>query len=344
MKTLPTHAQELVDAGRHIDAVDWLMASEHVDDGSLDQTLVELRHKAFGTIDRNPGHTQWPREFADPCPETTDVPVLAAADLTAEAIGGAVTNHGCLHVKGLLPPDEISWFVDAIDNTFDARSSAGAWVDAQIEAESNGTENTAPRPKSPWYNPFNIGIKKAAGRGGDRFVRVADSPAAMRRLSTWFVGSGLRDTIGSYLGERPAMIANKWILRRSPHGVEGFDFHQDGRFLGEGIRTLDCWIALSDCGPGTGRPGIDVIPRRVALLESDPAATFPWSLSEEFTLASFPDVAPESPIFSAGDALFFDELLPHRTSHGPDLAERYAIESWFVAPSSYPDKHVPFVL
>jgi hypothetical protein len=49
-------------------------------------------------------------------------------------------------------------------------------------------------------------------------------------------------------------------------------------------------------------------------------------------------------VFAPGDALFFDEHLPHRTSVGADLGLRYAIESWFVAPSSYPDKHLPVVL
>jgi hypothetical protein len=42
--------------------------------------------------------------------------------------------------------------------------------------------------------------------------------------------------------------------------------------------------------------------------------------------------------------MFFDERLPHRTTQGLDLGYRYAIESWFVAPSSYPAKHVPVVL
>jgi hypothetical protein len=57
-----------------------------------------------------------------------------------------------------------------------------------------------------------------------------------------------------------------------------------------------------------------------------------------------PDVAIESPVFQPGDSLFFDERLVHRTSVGTDLETRYAIESWFVAPSSYPAKHLPIVL
>ena len=52
--------------------------------------------------------------------------------------------------------------------------------------------------------------------------------------------------------------------------------------------------------------------------------------------------ATEASLAPASDGL--DELLPHRTGRGRSLGTRYAVESWFVAPSSYPDSHVPLVL
>ena len=149
--------------------------------------------------------------------------------------------------------------------------------------------------------------------------------------------------VTEYLGERPAMIANKWVLRRSPSGKAGTDYHQDGAFLGEGIRTVDCWIALTDCGPGTGRPAIDLVPRRFPLIPPGEGAAFTWSITEQAVHAAAPDAPVASPVFRAGDAIFFDEVLPHRTSVGLDLGERYAIESWFVAPSCYPAGQVPLV-
>jgi len=48
-------------------------------------------------------------------------------------------------------------------------------------------------------------------------------------------------------------------------------------------------------------------------------------------------------VFAPGDALLFDELLLHRTAALARAQDRYAIESWFFAPSSYPDNHVPVV-
>ena len=160
-----------------------------------------------------------------------------------------------------------------------------------------------------------------------------------------FEETGIRRAVGEYFAERPVMIANKWVLRRSASGKIGTDYHQDGAFLGEGIRTVDCWISLSHCGPGTGRPGLDIVARRFgSIIPPGEGAAFPWSLTEAAVESAAPDATIVSPVFAPGDVLFFDERLPHRTTVGLDLTTRYAIESWFVAPSSYPAKHVPIVL
>ena len=50
------------------------------------------------------------------------------------------------------------------------------------------------------------------------------------------------------------------------------------------------------------------------------------------------------PIFEPGDALLFDERFLHRTAVEPEMTrERYAIESWFFAPSHYPGDQIPLV-
>jgi hypothetical protein len=42
--------------------------------------------------------------------------------------------------------------------------------------------------------------------------------------------------------------------------------------------------------------------------------------------------------------LFFDERFLHRTAVSETMTqERYAIESWFFAPSHYPDDQLPVV-
>ncbi len=42
--------------------------------------------------------------------------------------------------------------------------------------------------------------------------------------------------------------------------------------------------------------------------------------------------------------MLFDELFLHRTALDPAMTRtRHAIESWFFAPSAYPEGHVPLV-
>jgi hypothetical protein len=56
-------------------------------------------------------------------------------------------------------------------------------------------------------------------------------------------------------------------------------------------------------------------------------------------------VAPIRPEFDVGDVMFFDELLLHRTAVDEGMTKaRYAIETWFFAPSAYPEQYVPLVV
>ena len=143
------------------------------------------------------------------------------------------------------------------------------------------------------------------------------------------------------------MIANKWVMRRSLSGVQLGDFHQDGAFLGEGDpngRLLDRAVALRS---RNGEPSDRHRARGGSMGSSRPARVRPsrGHLSEETVrgqLSRCPGGQPR--VRARATRSFFDERLPHRTSVGTDLGLRYAIESWFVAPSSYPDKHVPVVL
>jgi hypothetical protein len=298
-------------------------------DPRTERLLVEMRHAAFAELPVAPGRPVWPASFDDPFPNEDWLPIATAKQLSGDLLGGAITHHGCLCVQGLLDQESAGRLREQIDRCFEGREQV---ISGQA-AESD------------WFVPFQPGLAKAQGFAGNKFVRAVDAPRALWDLMEIFTERGIIRAVTEYLGERPAMIANKWVLRRSPAGVAGTDFHQDGAFLGDGIRTVDCWIALSDCGPGTGRPAIELIPRRFdQILPTGGDATLGWSIAEAVALEAAGDVPLCSPVFAPGDAMFFDEMLPHRTTQGPDLGRRYAVESWFVAPSSYPAKHVPIVL
>ena len=71
-------------------------------------------------------------------------------------------------------------------------------------------------------------------------------------------------------------------------------------------------------------------------------AEFDWSLSDEAVSKAARRTSIVRPEFEAGDALLFDHLLVHRTAGSPDDdRERYAIESWFFAPTAYPPGQLP---
>ena len=115
--------------------------------------------------------------------------------------------------------------------------------------------------------------------------------------------------------------------------------------MGEGIRTVNLWIALSDCG--SDAPTMDMVPKRlheIAPTGTD-GATFDWSVSPNVVQKCCGDLSPVRLQFRAGDAILFDEMNLHSTAVSPDMTkDRFAIEAWFFAPSHYPMDQIPFIL
>ena len=223
-------ADELAENGRWLAAIDELTTVYgQTRDHRVARRLVELRHAAFDELPKSPGRPTWPAIFADPFPGRTGIVEVAPEQLTGELVGGAINHHGCLRINGLLDPSTAEHFRGRIEAAFEARQRLA--------------DGTPPDSASPWFVPFEPGRPKAEGFGRDLFVRAVDAPDALCELVEIFTETGIRRAISEYLAERPAMIANKWVLRRSDSGMLLHDFHQDGAFLGEGIRTIDCWIA-----------------------------------------------------------------------------------------------------
>ena len=154
---------------------------------------------------------------------------------------------------------------------------------------------------------------------------------------------GLGELMTELLGERPLMSGIKGTLRRVPTDIDvDGRWHQDGAFLGERIGALNIWIALTPCGRDA--PGLEVVPKRIDHVVADPDAKFEWSLSELAVLEAANGTPIARPEFEAGDAMLFDHLLVHRTAVAPGMTRpRHAIESWFFAPSAYPDGQLPIL-
>jgi len=157
------------------------------------------------------------------------------------------------------------------------------------------------------------------------------------------------------LGEQPVMSLEKSTLRRIPPDIAGTTWHQDGAFIQRGSRTVNVWVALNECGGTSPASGLEILPRRFREIHkpSRPIAgdtvgendrKVPLALDDDTVAALYAGGSPVLPHFLAGDALLFDEWLPHRTATGSGLTEsRYALELWHFAPSAMPSAYTPLL-
>ena len=328
--------------GRPLEAIDTLMeANRSRPDPALEQRLVRLRHEAFVQMDRSPVRGACP-PVAQELATVDAVPsVVSPEELTPEVLRSGILRHGSLHVRGLVPEPSACQLIDGIDRAIaasDAPGSASASAESSAWFEPFRVHSSYPRVKNRELGNRRKWVHDAGGVWG------ADSPRMLFELFAMLEDVGLRDLISEYLGERPALAVDKCTLRRV--GVDtGTDWHQDGSFLGSGIRTVNMWLSLSECGRDA--PGLDIVPTRLdrVLETGTEGAKFSWSVGPgvvDRVAAATPVVRPD---FGPGDVLFFDDLFLHRTATDPAMTrERYAIETWFFAPSAYPEKYVPLVV
>lgn len=336
-------ADRLEAEGRALEVLETLVrANREAPSVEIERRLVTARNRAFAQLETT---------GADPIQDRLDsvpeglapldamrLPTVGAADLTTEAIADGVLRNGCLLVRGLVPPETAADLVAGIDRVFNGRdaNAAGAPVE----------ETT------PWFEPFEPDPEYVPavtlGRG---FVNkgsgtwIADSPRLLFQLLETFEEVGLREKITAYLGERPVISLNKGTLRRVPPQGGTEWWHQDGAFLGEGIRSLNVWVSLTSCGRDA--PGMDLVPKRLdGIVEPGTrGADFDWSLGDE-EVAEVSGGTVVRPLFEPGDALLFDHLFLHRTGTDVGMTKaRYATETWFFGSSAYPDssEQVPLV-
>jgi hypothetical protein len=333
-------AERLRTAGRSLEAIDLLTtANRDSPSPEIERRLVDFRHSAFAELDRKATAPKQPTAPSlDEHLDSDGVPVIEAEALDAELLRKAIFGHGCLLVRGLVDPSGAERLRGGIDRAFSARDAALAET-----TKPAGGSWFAPFEAGPEYQPSVEVGRPFVGKGSGSWI--ADSPRMLFQLLEAFEQVGVREIATEYLGERPAISVNKGTLRRVDASAGTNWWHQDGAFLGEGIRALNVWLSLTHCGRDA--PGMDVVPRRIEeIVETGShGADFDWSVGEPVVEKVAPG-AVTRPTFEPGDALLFDHLFLHRTGSDPEMTEtRYATETWFFAPSAYPDplKQVPLV-
>lgn len=326
-------ADVLVRDGRGTEAIRRLTEANRVHrHPQIEEHLVAMRHEAFSPVGEPPGP---PPEEVVPEPTALPLAPTGARELDVATLRQGLSQHGCVLVRGLIPPERAEMLARGIDRALDAFDACMA--------------SSGPEAVSPWYVPFTprTGDYRVGGRR--RWVRASgalwtvDSPRMLFELLDVVHETGVGSVVEAYLGERPALSANKCTLRRVPVDTKT-NWHQDGAFLGREVRTLNLWLALSPCG--IDAPGLEIVPRRFddVLDTGTDGALFDWSVSPAVVEKAAEGVGVLRPEFAPGDALLFDHLFLHRTGVTPGMSrERWAIETWFFAPSSYPQGQIPIV-
>jgi hypothetical protein len=249
------------------------------------------------------------------------LPVVHAGDLDAAVARQAITAHGSLIVRNLIPQPDVRRLVSAIDNvfaSFDAAVTGVGEVDGAWYAPLAGRE------------PVDATRLWLRTKGG---VLTGDSPRATFVVADVFAAQGIDRIAQDYLGQPPILSLDKWTLRRGD-AVNGIEWHQDGAFLGAQVRALNVWLALSACG--VAAPSLDVVPRRLDRIvpTGTDGASYSWSVGGD---VADDEAGPDGwsrLAFGPGDALLFDDKLLHRTGSSPEMSEtRYAIETWFFGPA-----------
>lgn len=300
-------------------------------DPAVEGRLVALRNEAFGELELGRGAVRRPADAGDLFAGTTGPPEVSGRDLTVGHVRSGLGHHGSLLVRDLIAADDVARLAADIDHAFEARS---AFADSRSEC-------------APWYVHFqadsshHMEVERWSVESHDG-VFAADSPRTLFDLIDAYQSAPIGAIAAQYLGERPALSVKKTTLRRVTANTETQWWHQDGSFLGR-VGSLNIWLALSHCGEDA--PGLDVVGRRVddILDTGTEGADMNWSIGQP-VVDRAAQGAIVRPVFRPGDALLFDELLVHRTAVDPSMtATRYAIESWFFAPSSFPDGRIPLV-
>lgn len=328
-------ADELLAGGRQADAIELLVATNRAQrSAEVERRLVDLRHRAFAAQAHVPTE-QFRPPVAVPLDRPGELDEIPAADLTAKTLRAGFARQGCALVRNLIPEDEA------------LRLAAG--IDAALEAFDRADAAGADHDDEGWFSQFTptAGTYRVGGRR--KWVRksgalwTADSPRMLFDLLELVDRTGIGSVVTEYLGERPALSANKCTLRRVPLDTN-VGWHQDGAFLGEQVRTVNLWLALGHCGRTA--PGLDLVPRRIdRVVETGTGdAIFDWSVSTDVVAHEAGHAGVVRPEFAPGDALLFDHLFLHSTAVEPDMTqERHAMETWFFAPSAYPDGQIPLV-
>ena len=306
-------------------------------DPAIERQLVDLRVQAFNNTVWPDNNQPWPPAHHTPF-STDGIPEIPREQLNAKILANGVLNHGSLLVRNLVPAEHVEKLRNDIEQAVSKRNAkvAGETI------EKNDVDYCPSEFLNANYK-LGVGRKFIAETGG---VWAADSPRGLFDVMELYRELQLKKLLADYFGEAPCVSVKKWVLRRVDPIAGEADWHQDGAFMGKDVRSMNLWIALSDCGGDSVNPGIDIVPKRLEHIvqTGTDGARFDWTVGPAYVEKNFTDTPWVRPAFKAGDALFFDHMNLHRTAWAQHITgRRYAIECWFFAASVNAENQIPMV-
>jgi hypothetical protein len=305
-------------------------------DRATERRLLALRHTAgIRALAADGPRPPFPEPDRSPQRHDSGLPEFRAEHVTPGLMRAAIMRDGFILVRGLVDRAEALLLADQIDRTFAERER---FLEGAAPAEGYYEEFRA------WVRRYDAALREVRPwirEGGG--VLAVDSPAVSAHMVNLFKRAGVRRLVESYLGQQPLMSLEKTTLRKAEPHVAGA-WHQDGSFMGD-VRALNLWLALSRCGDEA--PGLDIVPCRLDELvtRQTDEALLPIQVSQQRAERAAGGREIVRPIFEPGDAVFFDEMLLHKTGSDPSMPNpRFAIESWFFAPAAFPDEYAPIAV
>jgi len=332
--------QQLASRGEWRAALELLDAQNNLQPHSeLEREMVELRIRAFRESSWPDPTVSWPPTHGIVHAQGSNLPEIEPEALTVNTLRSGIMGNGALIVRGLMSP-----------GTVEAMRSS---IDCAVRARAAGEDEIDGFDKAPWYTrspqiqgrPAQFALGGGAVKSQSASIWAVDSPRTANQLIQFYQSIKLPELLQGYFSEPAALSVRKWVLRRvAPDNGSEAGWHQDGQFLGDGIRTVNMWVALTDCGGGAEAPGMDIIGgSNTTIYETGTrGACFDWTVGQGLVDEISQKTPVQRPRFLPGDALFFDHYNLHRTGFGAHHSEvRYALEAWFFAASRAPAKQVP---
>lgn len=332
--------ERFIESGEWGPALELLMAENNQRPHSkLERRLIDLRIRAFRESNWPAPDVEWPPVHNALPSQGTDLPEIERSALSADTLRSAVMGNGGLIVRGLMDQSTVEEMRENIDRTLSAKLGP-------IE-KSQGLDRGSWYTRSPEVKggPAQFFAQGTENKSASASVWAVDSPRTASQLIQFYRSIKLHALLHDYFSEPVALSVKKWVLRRvAPDNGSVSGWHQDGRFLGDGIRTVNLWVPLTECGGDAKAPGMEIVGggNKTIFETGTHGAPFEWTVGQGLV----DGLGPESPVlcpkFAPGDGLFFDHYNLHRTAFGTDHTEvRYALESWFFAASRAPAKQIP---